>query len=342
MTGRLLPYEHALVLLENGVVPFCHYENPLFHTPAAPLWIDETLLKAVIARARKDGVALTFLLGATRPPAKIEKLINGIAHVKVVPPSLCDDYPDAIVVVSSDDIGAHGGLKQNFSRNVILRVTRSDIPRLAEMFDELEGTFGRLSIHLLGHAYFSAYDLEAYADELNRIAGRLKKLYARNTKIEVNVLTDRMMLKQMRNCDAGEKHVTVAPDGKLYLCPAFLYDGEDAIGTFDEKTGFGVKPPSTVAFARAPLCTRCDAWACKRCVWLNHKLTQEYNVPSEQQCLIAHTEREASRLLLRELRAIDPFRRLPPIGELNYRDPLELIDMPTVEFAVPPADDPML
>jgi CXXX repeat peptide maturase len=335
------PFEYVLVVLENGSAPFCHYENAYYRSPAAPRWMGEKLLKAVVARAKKDGIALTFLLGATRPPANLEKIMASVAHVKIVPLTLDAKYPGAVVVASSEESTSFDTLKPDRARNLILRVARNDLKRLAELFGALEDKFGRLSIHLLGLEYFTGGDLKVYAGELEKIAARLKQMYAEGRKIEVNVLTDRMMLTAMRNCEAGEKHVTVAPDGRLYICPAFLCDGEAAIGAFDEKKGFAANPPSTVAFARAPLCTRCDAWHCKRCTWLNRKLTLEYNVPSEQQCLIAHAEREASRLALAAFGRLEPFRRLPHIVEIDYRDPLELIDRPPVTFAAS-SEDPML
>jgi CXXX repeat peptide maturase len=329
-------------MLESGAVPFCHYENPHFHSGAAPRWIDERLLRGIVRFAEENAVAATFLFGRHRLPAKLARLLDSVSHTKIVPLDMCEIHPDAIPVLFSEDAALFGALKPNPARNLILRLARSDLSRCAELFDALVGKFGRLSVHLFGIEECDDDDLARYADELEKISKTLKKLYAAGQKIEVNVLTDRMMLKRMRNCDAGAKHVTVAPDGKLYVCPAFLYDGESAIGAFDGKIGFAVKPPSTVVFSRAPICTRCDAWHCKRCVWLNRKLTLEYNIPSQQQCLIAHIEREASRRLLKELGQTEPFLRMPRIAELNYRDPMELVEMQMPELLHSAADDPML
>ena len=150
----------------------------------------------------------------------------------------------------------------------------------------------------------------------------------------------------MRNCDAGVTHFTIAPNGKCYICPAFYHDDERSfIGAFDGKNGFTVKRVAGVDLPSAPLCTRCDAFHCKRCVYLNRKTTLELNVPSEEQCAVAHIEREASRQLLIDLGSIEPFRSMPRIAELDYRDPLELIDSPLREVraeAADPTTDPML
>lgn len=334
--------EHALVALENGAVSFCHYENPRFGGPQPPSWMDPALLRALVYNARESGVALTFLLGGHQPPTALKRELSRIPHNLIVPWALREIYPGAMLVATSEDRNEFASLPSNWSRNLVLRAGRRDLPQLAALFQSLAGKFGRLSLHLTGIEYFTDTDLETYACELAAISASLKRLYTEGERLEVNVLTDRMFLKVRRNCDAGEKHVTVAPDGRCFICPAFLSENAAPIGCFDPEQGFVTAIPATLAFERAPLCTRCEAWHCKRCAWLSHKLTGEYNVPSQQQCRLAHIEREASRQLLLNLGRIEPFGRLPRIVELNYDDPLELIGRDPPVFAVDQSGDPML
>lgn len=336
----VLAADYALIALEDGAVPFCHYENPRFGAPVPPCWMEPTLLKALVGHALENDIALTFLLGERRPPASLRRLMGRIPHSLIVPLALHDVYPGAMLVLSAADRSAFSDLAPNSGRNVILRAGRRDLPQLATIFDTLVGKFGRLSLHLTSIEYFTADDLDIYAEELAAISSTLKKLFATGRRLEVNVLTDRMFLAARRHCDAGEKHITVAPDGSCHICPAFLGEHAEPVGAFDPQKGFVATVPSTVAFERAPLCTRCDAHHCKRCIWLSHKLTGEYNIPSEQQCRLAHIEREASRLLLRSLGRIEPFGRLPRIVELNYDDPLDLIGRDPPVFGADP--DPML
>lgn len=321
------PLTHALVMVEDGAVAFCHYENPRFHTPGRRRWMPEKLLRGIVGHAESRSMALTFLLGRTRPPARIERLMDRIDHASIVPAGLADTYPDAIVVLDSEDRAAFDRLAPGGSRNVILRLARSDLGDCDDLCEALIGRCARLSLHLRGIEYFTGADLAVYAEQLAKLSERLRRLYIAGQRIEINVLTDRMMLHAMRNCDAGVTHVTIAPDGACYVCPAFLYGGEP-IGRFDGESGIAVRRIAGLELARGPLCTRCDAYHCKRCVHLSGKLTGEYNVPSEQQCAIAHVEREASRLLLKALGQVEPFRRMPRIAELNYRDPLEMIIAP--------------
>lgn len=334
--------EYALIALEDGAVAFCHYDNPRFGVPLPPRWMAPELLKAIVRHALENGIALTFLLGERSPPPALKRQMGRVPHMLIAPGALHEVYPGAILVLAANDHTVLAALTPNWSRNLIVRAGRRDLPHLAGLFAALVGKFGRLSLHLTDIEYFTAGDLDIYADELAAIAAALKKVFAAGKRLEVNVLTDRMFLKARRHCDAGEKHITVAPDGGCHICPAFLAANADPIGRFDPDGGFVATPPATLAYARAPLCTRCDAWHCKRCVWLSRKLTDEYNVPSEQQCRIAHIEREASRQLLRDLGRIEPFGRLPRIVELNYSDPLELIGRDPPIMAGDPSGDPML
>ncbi len=340
MSGIAIDY--ALIALEDGAVPFCHYENPRFGVPSPPRWIEPALLKALIDYALENNIAPTFILGERRPPTALRRLLERIPHSLIAPWALRAEYPGAMLVLSAADRAAFAELTPNQGRSLILRAGRRDLPQLAAMFDSLDGKFGRLSLHLTDIEYFTADDLDIYAEELAAISTALRKLFASGRRVEVNVLTDRIFLTTRRHCDAGERHVTVAPDGSCYICPAFLGEHADPIGIFDPEEGFVVTSPMAVTFERAPLCTRCDAWQCKRCVWLSRKLTGEYNVPSQQQCRLAHIEREASRLLLHDLGRIEPFGRLPRIVELNYADPLELIGRDPPVFASDESGDPML
>ncbi len=318
---RLRP-QHVIALLDRSAVAFCHAENP----HVAPAFMAETLLRALIRRAEADGIALTFVAGHTELPRSIERLINGTAHIKIVPAARSER--GAIVVADSTDAEALQSLTPDGGRNLILRLARRDLGRLQALCAALEGRYGRLSIHLRGIEYFTPADLDLYTEQLDELARYLRKLFSEGRRLEVNVLTDRMMLKEMRNCDAGVTHVTLTPEGDCHICPAFYYGGETPIGRFDARTGFSVRRLANLGRAQGPLCSRCDAFHCKRCVWLNRKLTREDNVPSEQQCAIAHSEREASRHLLQDLGTIEPFWRMPRIAELAYRDPLELINGP--------------
>ena len=152
------------------------------------------------------------------------------------------------------------------------------------------------------------------------------RIYVDGKTPQLNVLTDRMMLKEMNNCGAGDTNITLAPNGKFYVCPAFYYEDEaDSIG--DLEHGLDIKNKQLYRLDHAPICRHCDAWQCKRCIWLNRKTTLEVNTPSHEQCVLAHLERNASRDLLNNIRKYGTF--LPEqeeIKEIDYLDPFDKRD----------------
>lgn len=133
----------------------------------------------------------------------------------------------------------------------------------------------------------------------------------------------------MNNCGAGDTTITLAPDGKFYICPAFYQENqEDALGNLkhsigDLDNGLDIKKSQLYKLDHAPLCRHCDAYQCKRCIWLNRKLTYEVNTPSHEQCVMAHLERNASRNLLLSIRKHGEFLPGYDIKEINYLDPFD-------------------
>lgn len=129
----------------------------------------------------------------------------------------------------------------------------------------------------------------------------------------------------MNNCGAGLDFVSIAPDGNFYLCPAFYYD-RDPVGSID--TGLDIKNPQLLRIEHAPICRTCDAYQCKRCLWLNKHMTLEINTPSHEQCVLSHIERNVSSYLSVKLHeagfldnekiiekeeCLDPFYKLPRV-----------------------------
>jgi CXXX repeat peptide maturase len=129
----------------------------------------------------------------------------------------------------------------------------------------------------------------------------------------------------MNNCDAGIANITLAPNGKFYVCPAFYYnDADDDIG--DLEKGLDIKNAQLFHLEYAPLCRICDAYQCRRCVWLNRKTTLEVNTPSHEQCVVSHLERNQSRLLLERLRQETSFKSDADMKEIDYLDPFDILE----------------
>ena len=181
----------------------------------------------------------------------------------------------------------------------------------------------RLNVVITDIDSFTDEDFERYKVLLERLSKYVEQLYSEGQAPQLNLLTDRMMLKEMNNCGAGDSCITLAPNGKFYICPAFYYeDEEESVG--DLEHGLDIKNQQLYKLSYAPICRHCDAYQCKRCVWMNRKTTLEVNTPSHEQCVVAHLERNASRDLLNNIRKHGSF--LPEqeeIKEIDYLDPFD-------------------
>lgn len=139
---------------------------------------------------------------------------------------------------------------------------------------------------------------------------------------ELDVLTDRLYIDYMDNCYAGEKSLTLSPDGEIICCPAFYFSPlskkYDGITDFESQY-------NTTKLDKSPICKECDAYQCERCIYLNKVRTSEYNIPSELQCLKAHRERELTLFLKNELLKIEGSLNFKEIKTIGYKDPCEKV-----------------
>jgi CXXX repeat peptide maturase len=272
-------------------------------------------LKAGVLFAMKENLNVQFVYPDYELPTAYTEIIDSIDHTDIVPKRLGVET-DVIVMKGWDDDVPEDSM-------CILHTTRQQLADNLQRVETLLNKISRLNIVLTDVETFKDEDIDSYKKTLGSLSDSIVKLYQNGKNVQLNLLTDRMMLNKMNNCGAGNTSVTLAPNGKFYVCPAFYYDNEaDSIG--DLKSGLDIKNKQLYQLDYAPICSHCDAWQCKRCIWLNQKTTLEVNTPSHQQCVLAHIERNASRELLNNIRDYGTF--LPEqedICEINYLDPFD-------------------
>lgn len=299
--------EHLVVILDESAPSFCFYPNP--HKSPELMSLD--ILKKVVSFAQKRNLILNFLLGEVELSSGYLEVIDLINHLFIIDFRLLVRTSDDIIVINLRNKEAFPAVGK--VENIILRVIRGRLSGLSDAVMHYVNDVRRINIHLLDIDLFGQPDFEIYQQQLDK----LSDIYGKTYNKELNILTDRTVLYEMNNCDAGIKHVTVAPNGKLYICPAFYYDNpENSIGSVDDEICVGNKHLFQLEYA--PLCRQCDAFQCRRCVWLNQRTTGEVNTPSHEQCVISHLERNTSRALLIRNRRNDY-----QIPEINYLDPFE-------------------
>lgn len=318
--------QYLVILLDDTSVSFCHYQNDKKEQNLMPL---ETL-KAGIVYAMKENLNIQFVYPNYPLSEEYLEVIDSIDHTDIKPVSLGGDAD----VVVMEGINQIPGVKANdFKQGVsyVLRLSKHELFEEIANVSALLNKVDRLNVVITDVGTFTDADFERYSEVLRMLSEEVEKQYVAGKVVQLNLLTDRMMLDKMNNCGAGDTSITLAPDGEFYVCPAFyLTDEDDGMGALhtsvgDVKHGLNIKNPQLYKLAHAPLCRRCDAYQCKRCIWLNRKMTYEVNTPSHEQCVMAHLERNASRDLLNAIRKHGAF--LPEqeeIKEITYLDPFEV------------------
>lgn len=314
--------KYLIILLDDTSTSYCHYKNEKSERKLIAL----EDLKAGILFAMKENLMIQFVYPDYELPQEHKDAIHTIDHSKIVPVNNTEQGDVVILNGWTDFNGCafdestayvlRTGKEEFFSNHLLLKDSLSKIVRLNVVLTDVET--------------FTDADFDTYKQCLQPLAKEVEKWYVSGKAPQLNLLTDRMMLTAMNNCNAGWENVTLAPDGKFYVCPAFyqansktvIEDKVPSIG--DLQHGLDIKNPQLYRLTHAPLCRNCDAYQCKRCIWLNRKTTLEVNTPSHEQCVVAHLERNASRELLINIRKHGVFMPKVEIKEIQYLDPFDV------------------
>lgn len=300
--------QYLIILLDDTSTSFCHYEN---NKSVHRLMPTETLREG-IRFGMMENLMIQFVYPDYELPQEYAEVIESIDHSKIKPVFW---GADVVVLNEISDVATDAP--------IVLRISKKNLATHVDALMEMIDKTTRLNIVLTNVETFLDDDFADYKVVLEKLSKKIEQMYVVGKSPQLNLLTDRMMLKEMNNCGAGDTTITLAPNGKFYVCPGFYYDDEsDCIG--DLENGLDIKNKQLYKLDHAPICGHCDAYQCKRCVWLNRKTTLEVNTPSHEQCVFAHLERNASRILLYNIRKYGTF--LPKhenINEIDYLDPFD-------------------
>ena len=316
--------KYLIIQLDDTSTSYCHYENPRKEHRLISL----EHLKAGILFAMKENLTIQFVYPKYELPKGHKEAIHGIDHSKIVPMGN-KEKGDVVILEGWKELDECSLLPDIA---YVLRVGKEELYRNYTQMANLLPKVSRLNVVIKDVDTFDDKDFNTYKEVLETLSKEVESLYVKGLSPQLNLLTDRMMLEEMNNCNAGWESVTLAPDGKFYVCPAFyLADDEEDYGLGKSKfsignleNGLDIKNPQLYKLSHAPLCRNCDAYQCKRCVWLNRKMTYEVNTPSHEQCVVAHLERNASRELLLAIRKHGTFLPEMEIKEISYLDPFDI------------------
>lgn len=316
--------KYLIIQLDDTSTSYCHYGNPRKEHRLVSL----ENLKAGILFAMKENLTVQFVYPKYELPEEYREAIHGIDHSKIVPVE-SKERGDVVVLEGWKELEGCSLLPDTA---YVLRIGKEELFGDYTQMADILPKVARLNVVITDVETFEDKDFNTYKEVLATLSKEVESLYTKGLSPQLNLLTDRMMLDGMNNCNAGWESITLAPDGRFYVCPAFYLEDEDedyglgkskhSIG--DLENGLDIKNPQLYKLSHAPLCRNCDAYQCKRCVWLNRKTTYEVNTPSHEQCVVAHLERNASRELLLAIRKHGTFLPRMEIKEISYLDPFDV------------------
>ena len=332
--------QYLVILLDDISAAYCHADNPLKDRRLISI---ETLKKGILF-GMKQNLMIQYVFPEYALPEEYASVSESIDNVKIYPIGCkpvtgIEDGSGTDVVVVNSVSELEKDMVSIFETKMatVLRLPFSEMLKQKDEIAKLFASGARINLCITDVEQFTDEQIETYKQVLNEWNAALLDLYKQSQSPQFNLLTDRMMLEKMHNCEAGVSNITLAPNGKFYLCPAFYYDermqvfnqmnhhqpsSDNSVG--DLEKGLDIPNPQLLRLDHAPLCRNCDAYQCRRCIWLNRKLTWDNNTPSHQQCVMAHIERNASRLLLNDIRKVGEFMPNIDIKEINYLDPFDI------------------
>lgn len=282
--------KYLVILLDNTSIAYCHSDNPLTQKGLMPI----DVLKKAIVFGMKENLMIQYVLPIEQLPINYYPVIESIDNVKI-----------------GEDVRVFQTIPTVVDCNrIVLRIPFQHFIEGVERIASLMQGTERISIIFTNIEEFSDDFILDYTNALRSLIPLVVSSYDNSSEniASLNILSDRLNHCEMNNCGAGVDNITIAPNGKFYICQAFYYDemmGVDnklnhrnpssSFSVGDINNGVVIPNQQLYHLKFAPLCRSCDAFHCSRCIWLNQKLTWEVNTPSHQQCVMSHIERNVSR-----------------------------------------------
>ena len=207
----------------------------------------------------------------------------------------------------------------------IVNVYKENIHETSNFIGKIKENYSRINLIIKDIQHWNEKDVENYSNELDKLIKIIVEIYKNNEVIDINVLTDIFELQEHNRCSSGVYTYALAPNGKIYMCPAVYFsDDRKHIGSIED----GILEDFKEKFKSKNLviCGKCDSYHCKNCKFVNEMMTEEINMSPRIQCLISNLEKEKSYILQQILidnNIIDVKHIINYIHHNMYKDPIE-------------------
>jgi radical SAM peptide maturase (CXXX-repeat target family)/CXXX repeat peptide maturase len=300
---------YLIFITSDAITPHCSYKT----NPDSGRKMNIEIMRKGLGFAKSNEYIPVFLgdnesMNHLRIESDFYRIIDG---------NTANDFKESIPVFQNDV-----NESELLFENSILLIKRVNLSKIAELCQKLFIKTHRINLKFEDIETWNNDDLQIYEHQLDILISLIIQSYKEQKNLQINVLNDLMESDSLVDCGAGETTFALAPNGKIYYCPAFYFDNpENSIG--DLENGINIKNSYLLDHKRAPLCSICDAFHCSRCKFINKKCTNEINTPSKMQCVISHTERNKAMKLQNELKTKFGCEFKNHINEIDYLDPLD-------------------
>ena len=240
--------QYLIILLDNTSTSYCHCENNKLDKELISL---DTLKKG-IRFGMMENLMIQFVYPDYELPQEYKDAVETIDNGKIVS-SLCEDE---MLKAEANAIVFHDWTELQYTKfdeeqSYVLRTTKADLFDRYAFLKNVLDQVSRLNIVITDVETFTEEDFERYKMLLETLSVYVEQLYVNGKSPQLNMITDRIMLSQMNNCGAGDTNITLAPNGKFYICPAFYYEDEtDNVG--DLEHGLDIKNKQLYKLEYAP------------------------------------------------------------------------------------------
>lgn len=310
--------KYIVIPLAENAVSYCHYNT----IGEGANIISEDVLQKAIRYAMLENLHVTFVFPNQSIPENYLAIIDTISHTKIAP--INSPLASMANIIVAKGIAELDCSRISNNQIMVLRISYNEIDCINQLYNKLRGKVSRINIIVTDIDKSNKKVWGEYKSVLDELQLKVSEELQENNHTQINILSDRLYLAGMNNCNAGYESMTLMPNGRFYPCPGFYYDNPDEnFGNIEQ--GVCVRNQQLYKLDHAPICSHCDAYQCRRCVWLNRRTTLEVNTPSKEQCVWSHIERNASGKILSSIRKNMGEMVLQNISipEVKYLDPFD-------------------
>lgn len=291
---------------------FCYADNKATEYTS----ISSSRLAEAVRFAMLNGLSVQVVSSTKQLRHDLAAILDQVSYCQIGRPS--NNSSDILIVETCEELS-----EVKSDSNVILRMPWSIIKEIPTNIVDASKKGCRVNVIITDCKNWTDNELREYEIFLEKLEYATFEAILNSSDIQISSLTDRIILQKPNHCNAGIDNITIGPDGNFYICPSFYYGGAPPVGNLTD----GVKIPNRqlLCLDHSVVCKICDAWQCRRCVWINQQATGEVGIPGHEQCVISHIEREASRRLLEKIRAKVEYLSTVDIQRIDYNDPFDNI-----------------